>query len=115
MGQKLGFELLNFDRELGNLDEAVTHLQKASAGCGPELSAYIHTLKTVNAAMLECLEPLLRGLANSGEAGTSLRGPQERRKCQGMAAHSQAVRDTIHATSGPIAKGRGQRDRQSVV
>ncbi len=109
MGQKLDFELLNFDRELGNLDQAVTDLQKAPPGCGPELSAYTQALKTLNAEMLERLEPLLRRLQDSGEARPSLRGPQERGKCQGMAAHSQVARDAIHAKSGPIANGRGQR------
>jgi hypothetical protein len=107
MRQKLGFGFLNFDRELGSLCEAATNLEKAPAGCEPALNAYIQALKTLNTAMLGLLDSHLRG--NPGEALPSLRGPRGRRECHGIAVQSQAVRDAVHAATGPIANRRSQR------
>ena len=91
MERRIDFELLNFDRELGSLREAVTNLQDASAKCGPPLRAYIKALKTLNTEMLGRLKPLLRRLGRAETARPNLGGLRGRQSCRGVVARERAA------------------------
>jgi hypothetical protein len=88
MEHKADWESLNFEGELGDLQEAARNLQIASTGFGPGLRAYIKALKTLNAEMLG----RLRRLGEAREAGAKRNGLRERRRCQRTAAARGAVR-----------------------
>jgi hypothetical protein len=107
MELKADFEFLNIDRELNNLREAATNLRKASVECRPALCAYIEALKRLTAEMLGRLDAIQRGSRDPGKARHSPSGLRERRKCQGVAPHSQAAGDAVHTKSAPISNGRG--------
>lgn len=108
MGRKLDLEILNFDRELGDLRDAVRKLEKASAKCGPALHAYIQALKTLNRSVSGSVDPLLRGLRNIGKAREGFRAQSMRRKCPGTAARQATL---VRTPSAPISNGRGRRQR----
>jgi hypothetical protein len=72
MEQKLDWEFLNWDKELGSVRKAVRNLRNVSVEAGPEVRAYIKALKALNAEMSRRLDLYQGGTGTPGKARRSL-------------------------------------------